>query len=244
MKQLNDAKPVSKSIESRIRLAFWIGLLGIVQYLVITTILMQMYPGGNLMDRHSEGFSFVHNFMSDLGRTTNFGRHQNPTAPFYALTLATAGLSIMIFFAALVHFFAHFRHSAVIYLCLLCGIGAGLGYIGIAFHPINTDYGMHVRYVQISFIAFWLMTVTCAIGIYQNPAFHNVIGHILLAFALVLGLQICVMILGPRSWSSPGALLLQVIAQKVVVYSEIATMTVLNIAALRALSRYQRRFSG
>jgi len=53
----------------------------------------------------------------------------------------------------------------------------------------------------------------------------------------MLGLQICVMLFGPRSWSSDEALHLQVIAQKVVVYSEILVMAFLAIGAMRALER-------
>jgi hypothetical protein len=223
-----------------IRLGFVLGLVGVVQYLVVTTVLMQYYPGGNIMDRGAESFSFLQNFMSDLGRTTNFGRQDNPTAPFYAATLAIAGICSALFFIALTSFFSYFTRAPVIYLCLLCGVLAGIGYVGIAMHPLNSAYRMHVTYVQMSFIAFWLMTVCCAYAIYRVPAFSNAIGHMLLLFACILGIQILIMLFGPRSWSAPAALLLQVTAQKVVVYSEILAMCVLSIGALRALGSMRR----
>jgi hypothetical protein len=59
----------------------------------------------------------------------------------------------------------------------------------------------------------------------------------LLVFAGVLGLQIMVMLFGPRSWSSDEALRLQVIAQKIVVYSEILAMSLLAYGAITVLQK-------
>lgn len=216
-----------------------VGLVGILQYVITTTWLMQIYPGGNLMDRGAnEGYSFIYNFLSDLGRTSIFGRRSNPTANYYMITLGVAGISTAIFFAGLCHFFWKFKKNVLIILCLICGIGAGLGYVGIALHPINEDYHGHITYVQLGFIAFWWMTVLCAACIFQNPRFNNRFGKILLLFAVILGLQIVIMLFGPRSWSSAYALKLQVIAQKVVVYSEILAMAILITGSMVTINRY------
>ncbi|MDX1476313.1 MAG: hypothetical protein R3301_01360 [Saprospiraceae bacterium] len=233
---------MSKSAEyALLQAACLIGLLGVLQYVGVTTWLMEIYPGGNLLDRGStDGYSFTHNFLSDLGRTTVFRRGPNPTATGYMLSLAAAGISTMIFFAGLCHFLWKFHRTPLIILCLICGIGAGAGYVGIALHPINVDYRGHIRYVQLGFIAFWWMTVFCAACIFQNKRFHNNYARILLGFALVLGVQIVIMLFGPRSWSSGEALLLQVIAQKVVVYSEILSMTVLIGGTMVTIRRYYR----
>jgi hypothetical protein len=114
---------------------------------------------------------------------------------------------------------------------------AGIGYIGVAFNPINEGYWDHVKYVQWGFIGFWLMTVTCAVCIFRSPGFSDFYGKMLLIFAALLGLLICIMLFGPRSWSSDEALRLQVIAQKIVVYSEIVAMALLAYGSIRALGR-------
>jgi hypothetical protein len=94
-----------------------------------------------------------------------------------------------------------------------------------------------VKYVQWGFIGFWTMILVVAHYVFKTPGFSNFYGRMLLIFAMILGIQICIMLLGPRSWSSEDALFLQVTAQKVVVYSEILVMSLLAYAAMRALGQ-------
>lgn len=222
--------------EKRLLLAgYLIGLLGIIQYAVVTWWLMSVYPGGRIGFRDSVGYDFMMNFLSDLGRTSRFGRGPNPTAFGYMATLASAGVSTMIFFSALSYYFLRVTRSPVSVLVLILGTVAGIGYIGVALNPINEGYWDHVKYVQWGFIGFWCMTLAVAYCIFRSPGFSNFYGRMLMVFAIVLGVQICIMIFGPRSWSSEGALLLQVTAQKVVVYSEIVAMALLAFGAIRAV---------
>jgi hypothetical protein len=116
-------------------------------------------------------------------------------------------------------------------------IVAGAGYIGVAINPINVDYHQHTLFVRIGFIGFWWMSVFGALAIWRSPTFPNKYARMIMWFLGVLGIQIIVMMFGPRSWSSTGALLLQVTAQKIVVYSEILVMLILNLAAWRVLMR-------
>jgi hypothetical protein len=112
-------------------------------------------------------------------------------------------------------------------ITFLLGVISGLAYIGIALNPLNQDYHDHVTYVQLGFIAFLGMTFFFAMTIYRDPYFSNFYAVLLLFFSVILALQICIMIFGPRSWSSIEALRLQVIAQKIVVYVEIFIMMIL-----------------
>ena len=225
------------STEKRILLVcYLIGLIGIIQYVLTTFWLMGIYPGGRIGFRESIGYDFTLNFLSDLGRTSLFGRGNNPTAFGYMATLTSAGASTIIFFTALSYYFNRVTKSPVAAMCFILGIMAGIGYIGVAINPINEGYWTHVKYVQWGFIGFWLMTLACAYCIFKSPAFPDFYGKILITFAAILGLQICIMIFGPRSWSSDEALRLQVIAQKAVVYSEIIAMALLAYGAIRALN--------
>lgn len=220
-----------------LRTGYVIGLVGVVQYAFVTWWLMSFYPGGRIGFRESIGYDFMLNFLSDLGRTTRFGQGPNPTAFGYKASLALAGACTMVFFAALCYYFHRATQNVLAVVCFVLGVIAGIGYIGVAFHPINEGYWIHVRYVQWGFIGFWCMTLCCAYCIYRAPAFPNVYARMLLLFATILGMQICIMLFGPRSWTSESALMLQVVAQKVVVYSEVMAMTILAIGALRALGR-------
>ncbi len=229
---------VLNAIEKRLlSLGYFIGLIGVLQYVVVTLWLMSFYPGGRIGFRESIGYDFTLNFLSDLGRTSRFGQGENPTAFGYMATLIFAGISTIIFFGALCYYLNKTVKSPAVTLCFILGIIAGIGYIGVALNPIDEGYWVHVKYVQWGFIGFWCMTLTCAYCIFRDPGFPDFYGWMLLAFAAVLGLQICIMLFGPRSWSSDEALRLQVIAQKVVVYSEILAMALLAYGAMKSLGR-------
>jgi len=218
-------------------LAYFVGFIGVLQYLGVTTWLMSFYPGGNLADRGSVGYDFFRNFLSDLGRTNVWREGPNPTAPYYMGTLATAGGATIVFFSAFMHYLFHSSRNWWAIPAALMSVVAGIGYIGVAINPINVDYHAHIKYVQIGFIGFWMMSVFCAIAIWQSPSFPTRYARMILVFLGILGVQIIIMMFGPRSWSDEGALLLQVTAQKIVVYSEILTMLILNVAAIRVLLR-------
>lgn len=221
-------------------IAFAIGIIGLAQYLGITTWLMDVYPGGNLHNKSAEGYDFFRNFLSDLGRTRAFRLGNNPTAPWYALTLGLAGCSTIVFFGALGHFLFYVSRNWWAVPATLFALIAGAGYIGVALYPINEDYGMHITFVQIGFIGFWLMGVFTALAIARSPVFPNMYAKAMWTFLIILGIQILIMLFGPRSWRSEEGLLLQVTAQKIVVYSEIAAMLFVNIGAFRAYRLYRR----
>lgn len=216
-------------------LAYAIGFVGILQYLGVTTWLMNFYPGGHLSDRGSEGYDFFRNFLSDLGRTNAFRRGSNPTAPYYAGTLGVAGFSTIVFFSALGHYLFHTSRNWWAIPMALMAVVAGVGYIGVAINPINVDYHGHITYVQVGFIGFWMMCIFCALAIRNSPHFPNKYARWIVIFLFILGIQIAIMLFGPRSWSDEYALVLQVTAQKIVVYSEIIVMLGLCVGAIRAL---------
>jgi len=225
------------SIERKlILIAYVVGFVGILQYLGVTAWLMSFYPGGHLSDRGSVGYDFFRNFLSDLGRTNAFRNGPNPTAPWYAGTLGLAGISTMVFFSALSHYLFHASRNWWAIPLVLMSIVAGIGYIGVAINPINEDYHSHIAYVQIGFIGFWMTCVFGAIAIRNSPVFDNRYAKWIGVFMIILGVQIVIMMFGPRSWSNEYALLLQVTAQKIVVYSEIIVMLGLNVGAFRMLN--------
>ena len=181
--------------EQRLLLAgYLVGLIGVLQYVGVTAWLMHLYPGGRLGLRDSVGYDFTRNFLSDLGRTSRFGLGPNPTAFGYLLTLTTAGISTILFFTALSYYFYHHHRSVAALFVGILGTIAGIGYIGVAWHPVNEGYWIHVKFVQWGFIAFWCMTLVCAYSIFLSPGFSNLYGRILLAFSFLLGVQIGIML--------------------------------------------------
>jgi hypothetical membrane protein len=216
------------------RIFFWIGLFGVLQYLVVTSVLMYFYPGGQFFDHQTIGYHFTENFLSDLGRTYNFGPHPNPTAVWYRMTLSVAGLATISFSAGM--FFSFRMAQQLLSMSVLVtGLLAGIGYMGIANNPVNEAYFTHISFVQWGFLAFLAMSISCAALIQRSRVFNNSHSAVIWMFVAILIVQVAVMIFGPRSWSSYPALRLQVVLQKVVVYAEIFTTTYLCLLMLGKL---------
>lgn len=199
-------------------------VFGVLQYFVLTIYGMQLYPGGTVQDRSTDGYLFWQNFLSDLGRHPAWNGQKNPGAPIYKLTLSLVGYSLMLFFPAFVWLLEKPFSKILAGICVAIGFIAGYGYIGIALNPVNIDYGRHINFVQLSFITFCLLCLILSLAIYKDEIFPNKYAYALWAFCVVLTVQIAIMILGPRSWHSDSALRLQVLAQKIIVYAQMFTM--------------------
>ena len=216
----------------------YLGIFGALQFLVLTAYAMWIYPGGTIHERGLESYSFLTNYFSDLGRTTNFRREPNTTCHnIFKTTLTISGVCTMLFFTLLPSVFKSEASKFLAWCGMFFGIAAGACYIGIGWIAWNVDYWWHIFYVTRGFIAFLIMSVFYAIAIYMDEDYPNKYGNVLVVFILVLFLQILVMMMGPRSWSSPDALWLQAVSQKVVVYSEIFVLLYQSFGMLKMLEK-------
>lgn len=57
--------------------AFLFGMLGVVQYAILTSIAMFFYAGGTALNPNTSGYTFWANFFSDLGRTRAWSGRNN-----------------------------------------------------------------------------------------------------------------------------------------------------------------------
>lgn len=218
------------------RILLILSALSCVAFFVFSTWAMQHYPGGTLHNRASEGYDFWRNFFSDLGRTRAWNGQSNTVSNAWfkaAMWSACAGLST--FFVVLPSLFPAGLSRRLAVAASVLGIVAALCYLGIVAYPLNVDYQQHTIFVRAGFIAFLLMSGLLAGAIYQTPTYPDRYAHWLMLFGLLLGVQVAIMLLGPRSWHSPRALLLQASAQKVVVYAQIVAMLVQVRGAWRLL---------
>ena len=74
--------------------------LACVQFVVLTTVAMLLYPGGSRADPTSRGYSFFNNFFSELGLTvTSAGTPKRASLILWVIALTVAGLGMVVFFA-------------------------------------------------------------------------------------------------------------------------------------------------
>ena len=194
----------------------------IVLFFVATTMAMYQYPGGTILDRSSEGYQFFQNFFSDLGRRRAWNGAANTASNYlFDYGLYGAGVGLMIFFASLPFVFRQPSARGFAIVTALLGGVAALAYYGIVAYPLDVDYRLHTLFVRLGFIAFLIMGIFYVLAIRQEKGYPSSYAYAFLFFDLLLFSQICIMLLGPRSWSSPLALSLQVTAQKIIVYAQL-----------------------
>lgn len=198
---------------------------------------MAEYPGGTIHDRATEGYSFWYNYFSDLGRTRSWNGAPNAlSSRLFQAGLVTVGISLGAYFLVLPAIFRNAEARFLAVVASVMGLMAAASYIGIALNPLNVNYRLHTVFVRVGFIAFLAMSLFYTLSILNEPGYPRHYARAFAVFSLILGVQVAIMLFGPRSWSSPGALLLQASAQKVVVYAEMLCMVYQGVGAWRWIS--------
>ena len=64
-------------INNRKKVGGMVGAIGLMQFLLFSTIAMFYYGGGTSWNKLAEGYTFWHNVMSDLGRTVSYSGLSN-----------------------------------------------------------------------------------------------------------------------------------------------------------------------
>jgi hypothetical protein len=189
-------------------------------------VAMEAYPGGTILDRSSIGYELWNNYLSDLGRRRAWNGLPNQLSNLaFDRGLYVAAGSIVLFFflfARLVVYRSRSYFAAVAVVAL--GSLSALAYLGIAWYPLDVNYRMHTIFVRVGFISFWLLGFVFASKIRRQPDYPNIFAYLMWIFLLVFFIQISIMLFGPRAWSSPDALRLQVSAQKVIVVAQLSVM--------------------
>ncbi|MCO6477497.1 MAG: hypothetical protein J5I94_12780 [Phaeodactylibacter sp.] len=219
------------------RSAILFALLSALLFFVLSSWAMAEYPGGTIHDRATEGYSFWYNYFSDLGRIRSWsGAPNGLSSRLFQAGLITVGVSLGVYFLVLPTIFRKAEARLLAAAASILGLLAAVSYVGIALYPLDVNYRMHTLYVRAGFIAFLGMSFFHTLAILREPGYPK---HYALAFGvfcLILFVQVVIMLFGPRSWTSPGALLLQASAQKVVVYAEMACMVYQGVGAWRWIS--------
>jgi Protein of unknown function (DUF998) len=218
------------------KLFFQFGVFGTLQFLVLTVLAMMIYPGGTIHHPEFEQYNFLYNYFSDLGRTFTFDGSSNWLSHLlFRTTLTVSGICLILFFIALPSLFKSNSSRVLILIASFFGVIAGVCYIGIANVPWNLDLRTHHFWVYRGFISFLLMCIFYSAAILLEKGYPNRYAKAFGLFGIILFIQIVIMIFGPRAYRSNGGLLIQAVAQKVVVYSEILVMLFQAVGALAVL---------
>ena len=207
--------------------AFVLTVAGCVQFVVLTLVAMVLYPGGTVADPTTRGYSFFHNFFSDLGRThTPAGQPNSASFLLFTVALALAGAGLILFFVASLRFFTASRPARWLSrLGCLFGIASGSGLIGVAFAPADQSLGIHGWFVLLAFQAFLPAVLAFLAAILLSKGYPRRYALVYLAYAVLLAGYVILLRAGPSS-ATPGGLVVQAAGQKVIVYAGIGCVLI------------------
>jgi len=193
----------------------------LMQYIVITAILMFLYSGGNPIYPTEHVYAFDLNFLSDLGRKRYFSHQSNPFWFFYTLTMVLSGIGTVLYFYLMSRFI---NTPAIRNLIVSLGIIAGLGYALIGFFPVDISLSRHLTAGMTAFYTFIFanMMVTLFIKKEQYPYIFYATAFI--NFLLINRMLILIFI--NHFHLEPTEMLeIKVISQKIVVYMQVIIMS-------------------
>lgn len=211
--------------------------LACVQFVVLTTVAMLLYPGGSRADPTSRGYSFFNNFFSELGLTvTSAGTPKRASLILWVIALTVAGLGMVVFFVAAPQFFWRSRALRVLgVIGSLFGVLSGLSYIGVALTPANLIPLWHGRFTLWSFQLFLVAAVLYSLATILRPEYPRGYALAYVAFSLLLAAYVWLMLNGPGLDTAHGVTI-QATGQKIISYAAIVCMFIQSRGASEALA--------
>ncbi len=219
--------------------AMLMGVLGGLQFFLLTIIAMFCYPGGTIENPDAVHYLFLENFFSDLGRTKDFNGGSNSTSYIiFTISLCFEGIATLILFLGLSRIFpadARFRFWNII--MVLFGFLAGLGLMGVAFTPWDLMKPTHITFVNVAFCSLLVAILIAIRRIFATDYIPNLYAKVLSFICIFLFAYVFILFFGPDPKASKQALLIQVISQKIIVYLLIFGITFLSWGTFRILGK-------
>lgn len=192
-------------------------------------VAIAVYPGGTILERGAAGYSFSHNFLSDLGSRSALNGASNSASRL----LCAAGIAL--FTAALL-----LQQLWILRRCLgmpgqrwaaltACIVGAlaCAGLIVAMWVPPDRNMALHLRLVGFSLAAGVTACTLFAFGVSRNRSLPRMTAGTYLGAAAVLAL-LYVMRWGP-SIAAAGGLVVQVLVQKLVAITAVGLFFYQNV---------------
>lgn len=227
-------------------------LAAAAQFVVLTLVAMLLYGGGSAFDTGAEGYAFFHNFFSDLGMSKTYGGGANTAAMvLFTWALACVGVALVAFGWAVRRLAdmtggpegrtapgGHEPHGtrgprAVATVATVSAAVSGVSYVGIAFTPHDLYGAAHEQFVNVAF-GLLLVFVLCLGYLELRAGWPRPLVVCNFVYAVLLAAYVYLLFWGPSTDYERG-LVIQVVAQKVIVYASILNLGWQALGFRRAL---------
>ena len=186
-------------------------------FIALNTIAMLLYPGSTFLDYSTVGYSFTHNFLSDLGRTHTFSDDNNFfSSQLFNISLILAGTIFALFYINLQKVFNAIKEKKLSLIGSIFGVLGGLCLIGVGMTPADLYLDLHVFCANWLFRFMFVASFFYTVVIFRHPAFENKYAGGYLIFTFSILLYILISELGPDPKLNSLALTFQVISQKMI----------------------------
>jgi hypothetical protein len=224
--------------QEKIRQFYLAIVIGCAVFVVFTIIAMLTYAGGSVDNHSSSGYSFTHNFLSNLGMFTALsGRPNWVSAILFLISLSIAGTCLVIFFILFPRLFQASRLQKTFSL-IGSGIGAlaGISFVGIAFAPADVARAAHGQFVMWAFRLFPLAVLFYIPVLFIDKHYPRGYAWVFTVFCLMLIGYYLLLTNGPGFDSAQG-LVIQVVGQKVISYASILSIGLQSWGAYRFMGK-------
>lgn len=193
------------------------------QFLVVSALAMIAYHGGTEAKPLAGAYSFTHNFFSDLGALAGYdGQAQTLPNLLFTYGLVCVGFALALFGLAVPRMRTSRKGRVAAALAPVAAAISGASFVGIATTPKDVALAAHLQFVDLAFgllLVFILCLVSLEIRGGWPPAW--VLPNLL--YVVVLAAYVWLLFWGPSTDSESG-LVIQVVAQKVIVYGSIVNI--------------------
>jgi hypothetical protein len=200
--------------------AYILSMVGCAQFIFFTFLGMLFYAGGTYRDPSNEGYSFFMNFFSDIGRTVAHSGDSNlPSFVFFSLAFFIVGAFLILSFLAFPIFFK--KGSMEYWISIvgsILGIFSAFCFSGITFAPSDVHRAAHIFFVYAGFLIGFFASLLYSIAIFVSKTYPKYYGYNFIVFTVILALYLVILLAGPSSETASG-LVIQVTAQKIVLYT-------------------------
>jgi hypothetical protein len=189
----------------------------LIQYIVITLILMYLYQGGNRLNPSDVGYVLESNYLNVLGNRVYINGEPNPFWIFYAFSMGLVGIGTSLFFYYLSLLV---NHKFIQKIIILFGIISGLAYLSMYVFSPDTNFTTHMFLNKVAHYLFMVNVVLLVFSVNREkyPVIYYSLSILFLIFILRF---ILLFFIKKIHFDQETILHFKVIYQKILVFSQL-----------------------
>lgn len=201
---------------------------------------MLFFPGGTLLDKTTQGYSFFNNFFSELGRWRSFqGGTQWVSFSTFTIAMLLQSAAIFVFNLQFLKYTNSATHNKYAHwTALISGSVFPFLLAGIGLTPCDLVLSKHMFCVRVGFGLMLPLSIAYTILIRQHHLLPNRYGNVMFLIVIAIALYLLIIFFGPNP-REVGYV--QQTSQKIIVYTMIGALLYLSLGCLKYLKEQPTR---